>query len=119
MKGIMYVQSLKAYHGPSCSFLLESVIVGMVLFQWKYQILCHAIGFSFQLSSVNFGASSLGNKEQLVSPGCHFLHVKGVAVFCKSACLLCSNAFMAVSPHVLVTVNDSFQLSLHPETAIA
>ena len=48
-----------------------------------------------------------------------FLHFKGVAVFHKSIFLLCSNTFMVVSPQILVILTDPFQLSLHPETAIA
>ena len=77
------------------------------------------MGFSFQLPNVNFEASGLSDAEQLISPDHHFSHLKGVAVFHKSIFLLCSNAFMVVSPHILVTVTDPFQLSLHPETAFA
>ena len=91
----------------------------MVLFQWQYHRLCPAMAFRLLLSSVNFGASGLSDAEQLVSPDCHFSHLKGVAVFCKSAFPLCSNAFMVMSPHVLAIFTDPFQLSLCPETAFA
>ena len=70
-------------------------------------------------SGVDFRAGGLSNVEQLVSSDCHFLHFKGVAIFCKSAFLLCSNTFMAMIPHFLATLTDPFQLSLHPETAFA
>ena len=40
--------------------------------------------------------------EALVSPDHHFLHLKGVAVFCKSTIPLCSNALKVMSPHILV-----------------
>ena len=79
-EGIACVQSLKAYNDPSCSFLIESVIVGVILFQWQYLSLCPAMGFDLCLSSVNFGASGLSNGGPLVSPDCHFPHLKG---FCS------------------------------------
>ena len=113
------MQSLKTYNGPRCSFLIELVIVGMVLFQQQYQGLCPAMGFSFWLSSINFGADSLSNAEQLISPDHHFSYLKGFAVFYKSVFLLCSKALIVMSPNILVTVTDSFQLCLHPETAFA
>ena len=75
------------------------------------------MGFGLQLSSVNFGTSRLSNVEQLAGLDHHFSHLKGVAVFCNSMFLLCSDTFMVMSSHILVTVIDSFQLSLHPETA--
>ena len=75
------------------------------------------MGFGLQLSSVDFCASGLSNAKQLVSPDYHFLHLKGVVVFHKSAILLCSNTLVVMFAHVLATVADPFQLSLHPETA--
>ena len=116
-KGLTEMQFLKAYHSPNHSLFIELVIVGMVLFQQQYQSLCPAIGFSFWVSGVNFGASGLSDAEKLVSPDSHILYLKGVVVFCKSMIPLCSNAFMVMSPHILLTVNDPFQLSLSPETA--
>ena len=91
----------------------------MVFFQQHGQSLCPAMGFSLWVSSVNFGTSGLYNVEQLVIPDFHFLHLKGVVVFCKSTMPLCSNALIVVSPHVLATVTDSFQLSLSPEAAFS
>ena len=89
----------------------------MLLFQQQYQSLHPATGL--QLSSVNFGASGLSSGEHLVSHYCNFSHLKGVAVLCKTTILLCSNALMVMSPHVLATVADPFQLSLCPEIAFA
>ena len=77
------------------------------------------MGFGLHISGVNFGASGLGNAEKLVSPDHHFLHLKGVVVFHKSTILLFSNALMGMSPHILVTVTDPFQLSLSSEAAFA
>ena len=77
------------------------------------------MGFGPWLSSVNFGTSGLSHAEQLAGPDHHFLHLKGVVVFHKSMFLLCSYNFMVISPHILETVIDSFQLSLGPETAFA
>ena len=102
----------RAYHGPSCSFLIESVTVGMALFQWQYQSLHPAMGFSLWLSSVNFGASGLTMQSSWSVLTCHFLHLKRVAVLHKSTIPLCSNTLMVMSPHFLVTVTDPFQLSL-------
>ena len=56
---------------------------------------------------------------QLANPDCHFSHLKGIVVFCKSTFLLYANTSMVMSAHVLVTVIDSFQLSLCPETAFS
>ena len=75
--------------------------------------------FGLQIPGVNFGTSGLGNAEQLVSPDHHFLHLKGVVVFHKSAFLLCSNAFMVMSLHILPTVTNPFQFSLNPEASFA
>ena len=105
MKGITCVQSLRAYHGPSCSLLIKQIILGMVLFQWRYQSLCPAMGFSIQLSSVNFGVSGLSNAKQLVSPDCHFCILKE----------LCSSVrvhFYSALTHSWSCPHTSWQVSL-------
>ena len=71
------------------------------------------------LSGINFGSSGFHNKEQLVSPCCHFLHLKGSAVFCKSMFPLYPNDLVIISPHIMATIIDPFLLSLNPEIALA
>ena len=48
----------------------------------------------------------------------NLMHLKGVAVFCKSTILLCLNALMLMFPHDLVASADHFQLNLSPEPAL-
>ena len=92
------MQPLKTYHGPSHSLFIETVIVGVVLFQWQYQSLFPAICFGFRVSSVNLGVSGCCNVEQLNSPDHHPMHLKGVVVFCKSEIPHHLNTVMVVSP---------------------
>ena len=54
-----------------------------------------------------------------ISPNHHPTHLKGVAVFLKSAILLCLNALMVMSPDGQAAVADPFQLGLSPEAAFA
>ena len=113
------MQPLKAYRGPSHPLFIETVVVGVVLFQQQYQSLYLAMGFGLRVSGVNLGVGGHGNADQLVSPDCHSTHLKGVVVFCKSIILYCLNALMVMSPHGLVAVADPFKLSLSLEAALA
>ena len=73
------------------------------------------MGFSLRVSGVNLGVSGHCNVEQLVSPDCYPMHLKGVVAFCKSTIPLCLNALIVMSPYGLVAVADPFQFSLSQE----
>ena len=93
-KSIAQMQPLKTYHGFSHSLFVETVIVGMVLFQQQYQNLHPAKGFGLSVSGVNLRISVHCNAEQFVSPDCHLTHLKRVAVFHKSTISLLLNTLV-------------------------
>ena len=89
LKGNTHMQSPKAYYGPSHSLLHRISISGHDIVSVNNTRVFTLPWVSASDSSVNFGASGLSQVEKLVGPDHHFLHLKGVAVFCKSVFYLC------------------------------